>query len=188
MKQYVVQTGENLYDISLKLYGSIEGIVDLLASNDPISMDVELEKGTVLNYHDEISINSDIVKWLDENAVSVKNGNPKLLDYCDDDELRIVIKQSGQMSTIRFALYDGTYMLVDWGDGSSDRIDTTDETELEHNFEDFGNHIIRIYGNANFRLLDFTDLNGTYYLLNVVHVGDLRTKSGLEDLDVLFTT
>lgn len=74
MKQYTVRSGQNIYDVSLTLYGTVEGIFDLLASNEGLTMDTKLSYGMVLNYHEEFIINSSIVSWLKDNNVLVKNG------------------------------------------------------------------------------------------------------------------
>ena len=34
MLQYKVRSGQNIYDVALTLYGSVEGIFDLLVSNE----------------------------------------------------------------------------------------------------------------------------------------------------------
>ena len=50
MKQYITKHGQNIYDISLVLYGSIEGIFDLLVHNDSINLNNAIPTGTVLEY------------------------------------------------------------------------------------------------------------------------------------------
>lgn len=74
MKQYIVRSGQNIYDVSLTLYGTVEGIFDLLISNEGLTMDTKLTYGMVLNYHEEFVVNSGIVSWLTDNSVIVKNG------------------------------------------------------------------------------------------------------------------
>ncbi|MCS2956861.1 hypothetical protein NXX53_06170 [Bacteroides salyersiae] len=44
MGKYTVITGQNLYDIALHIYGSIEGIVDLLMNNPDLSLCDNLKK------------------------------------------------------------------------------------------------------------------------------------------------
>lgn len=74
MPQYTVHTGQNIYDVALTLYGSVEGIFDLLASNEDLTMETKLSYGMVLNYHEEFVVNQDIVTWLESNNVLVRNG------------------------------------------------------------------------------------------------------------------
>lgn len=74
MAQYKVRSGQNIYDVALTLYGSVEGIFDLLASNRWLTMETQLSYGMVLDYHDEFAVNKSNVIWLKDNNVLVKNG------------------------------------------------------------------------------------------------------------------
>lgn len=74
MAQYKVRSGQNIYDVALSLYGSVEGIFDLLASNKWLNMETPLSYGMILNYHEEFVINQSISIWLKDNKVLVKNG------------------------------------------------------------------------------------------------------------------
>ena len=86
MKQYTVRSGQNIYDVSLTLYGTVEGIFDLLISNEGLTMDTKLSYGMVLNYHEEFVINDNIVSWLGSNSVLVKNGE-HVYNYIDIEAL-----------------------------------------------------------------------------------------------------
>lgn len=77
MSTYTVKTGQNIYDVALNLYGSIEGVFDLLISND-ISLDDTLVSGQELAYHDSFVINQDVINSLDDADIVVKNGNTKV--------------------------------------------------------------------------------------------------------------
>ena len=48
MGSYRVVTGQNIYDVALHLYGSVEGIVDLLVNNPALSLETELCSGQEL--------------------------------------------------------------------------------------------------------------------------------------------
>ena len=89
MKQYTVRSGQNIYDVSLTLYGTVEGIFDLLISNEGLTMDTKLSYGMVLNYHEEFVVNSGIVSWLTDNNVLVKNGE-HVYNYID---VEAIVKQ-----------------------------------------------------------------------------------------------
>lgn len=100
MKSYIVKSGQNLFDVAMTLYGSIEGIFDLLVSNQersgydtPLSYDTELQVGDTLNYNPEFLINQDVTEWFNDNNIKVKNGNhiyshqdveDKILTYVDN--------------------------------------------------------------------------------------------------------
>lgn len=82
MAQYQVRSGQNIYDVAMTLYGSVEGIFDLLTSNSWLNMETPLTYGMVLNYHEEFVINKNIVIWLKDNNVLVKNGE-HIYNYLD---------------------------------------------------------------------------------------------------------
>lgn len=86
MAQYKVRSGQNIYDVALTLYGSIEGIFDLLASNTWLDINTKLSYRMVLEYNEEFITNKNIVIWLKENNVLVKNGE-HVQYYLDIEEL-----------------------------------------------------------------------------------------------------
>ena len=99
MAQYKVRSGQNIYDIALTLYGSVEGVFDLLASNEWLNMETQLSYGMILNYHEEFVVNKSIVIWLKDNNVLVKNGE-HIYHYLDMEEL-----VKNHIATYHSALY-----------------------------------------------------------------------------------
>ncbi len=85
MPQYKVRSGQNIYDVALTLHGSVEGIFDLLVSNDWLTMETKLSSGMELNYHDEFVVNKNISLWLKENDIVVKNGE-HIYNYLDIED------------------------------------------------------------------------------------------------------
>lgn len=311
MEQYIVKTGENIFDIAVTLSGTIEGIWDLLVCNDWLSMDTVLEKGMVINYHSEFVVNSNVTKWLKNNNISVKNGHhydndmnisdfiyKSMVDRVDalvsqeltdvqitdvttetesgdtndtteaiseitessqqvtsitssdtasqtvnkaavkkdvsqidaakinitsdiissripsesfavSDETKyqiaqslfnitevsqaettenvaeknaqfwedmcqpkIIIDQYGTFSSIKTVMGSSGFIAVDWGDNTNFDAYWGDgkTTYIEHDFEDTGRHIIRIYGIMDIQDLDLSELNGIYYMISPVYV------------------
>lgn len=116
MNKYKVISGQNLYDVALTLYGSIEGVFDLLACNSNLSFDTSLTKGMVLNYHEDFVINQDIVSWFDTNRVKVKNGKYKSNDV--DVYSTIVNWIDSQNESISTSYKTGVFTQVEVADGS----------------------------------------------------------------------
>ena len=56
MGKYRVVAGQNIYDVALYLYGSIEGVVDLLINNPDLSFATTLTAGRELVYTDDFVI------------------------------------------------------------------------------------------------------------------------------------
>lgn len=80
MNTYTVKSGQNLFDVAMTLYGSIEGIFDLLTSNAEregqasLSYDTSLSAGDVLNYNPDFVINNSIKTHFGDNSIKVANG------------------------------------------------------------------------------------------------------------------
>src|SRR5574344_265254 len=117
METYKVKYGENIFDVALKLYGSIEGIFDLLISNDtsingkPLSINTLLTAGTELNYHTEFIINNDIKEWISDNSITVKNGE-HIFEYCDSQSFisEYLEKYNAEIIKTATELYSGIYV------------------------------------------------------------------------------
>ena len=275
MGTYIVKTGENILDIALKLYGGIEGLFDLLASNGDainqtgLSLNDTLESGMKLTYTDNFLVNPNIKNWMDKNNVKIRNGEhvyyhydiekyttsyvkqynlaiitnafnlwPSMKHYSDggvdsktiEDFLKyvntnsvwieditttdipalengnysrvlnvtvpnrfhvpkIIIKQTGNFSTFTYNLEKNTVMIVDWGDNKAPEICsvTNAKKTIEHCYSDNKGHIINIYGNLSFSLLDLRGVGGTYYPLTEIQVtgdfySDLQTNTTINRL------
>lgn len=257
MSNYTVQSGQNIYDVSLTLYGSIEGIFDLLVSNPGISLDTVLTKGMKLEYHQSFIINKSIPEWFEKHNIKVKNNHYEIHEtdiyeciikfiekqnerlsvaqaapivrpmprriptsggiagitipdnwqipnrgdsthpivqdqlvatigsivaptdkqeleqfYNDAATPKILIKQKGSVCIIDLQLQGGRFIMLDWGDDTEPEgiAASTSIKHVVHNYKDFGEHTITVYGVPNFINLDFTHLNGIYYALAEIPV------------------
>lgn len=74
MGSYRVVSGQNIYDVALHLYGSIEGIVDLLMCNPALTLDTVLKVGEELMYTDDFVIDADVVAYNRQHGVIPANG------------------------------------------------------------------------------------------------------------------
>ena len=78
IKSYIVKSGQNIFDVAIMLHGSIEGVFDLLLSNDELTFNTQLIAGTPLKYHTEFTINDSVAKWFSTNDITVRNGHHKV--------------------------------------------------------------------------------------------------------------
>lgn len=102
---------------------------------------------------------------------------------------RMVIHQQGQLSTIIMKLKPNKHLIIDWGDYSDPQIiDDVKEQEVEHCYKGLGTHIITFYGDFDFELLDFTEVNGVYYPLGVITADHFETQLDIEELNKLIIT
>lgn len=129
MKKYIVKSGQNLYDIALMLYGSIEGVFDLLVSNPNISFNTMLSKNTELNYHEDFVVNQDIVSWFDTNNVRVKNGKyeisganvrSEIIKWINENNQNLINKYlAGDLEVIQKEAELETPQPYDWDGGGT---------------------------------------------------------------------
>lgn len=222
MNQYTVRSGQNIYDVAMTLYGSVEGIFDLLVSNEWLNMETKLSYGMVLNYHEELAINNDVTIWLKDNGVLVKNGehvynylniekfirqhfesyHPELIDSLqlmspDEQNMfwetlytpRMIVQQQGQISAIKMRMRPGKHLILDWGDYMPPQIiEGEDEQEIEHCYKGTSKHVITFYGDFEFAMLDFSNLNGVYYPLGTIYADKFISALKIEELNKLIIT
>lgn len=134
-KTYTVRSGQNLYDVALTLYGSIEGIFDLLISNDDISLNSQLSHGQVLNYNEEFMIEQSLPDWFNSHDVIVKNG----CHYLENIDMKSVIADFVDTQNAAVAkLFKTGQMSVNY--------DITDESAAKKNtfWEDFDGNAIML--------------------------------------------
>lgn len=74
MGKYRVVAGQNIYDVALYLYGSIEGVVDLLINNPDLSFATTLTAGRELVYTDDFVIRADVVAYNGLHGIVPANG------------------------------------------------------------------------------------------------------------------
>lgn len=203
MGKYIVTYGQNLYDVSLHIYGSIEGIVDLMMNNTSLSLDETLRAGDELIYTDDYIINADIVSYNEKNQIIPSNGErnvypkdfsyPKLMEcYLDNKNISVELLVIGNGK-----------VEVDWGDNSQvQAIDLSSQTSsIIHLFD---NQIgtkrkIAIYGDDTIQItkMDLSKLNPSeiYFMRplyierfvinqNTISIGFIPLlKKGIFDID-----
>lgn len=181
MSQYTVRSGQNLFDISLALHGSVEGVVDLLVSNPSISLNDKLESGTVLEYNSEFDVNSDVINWFKNKGVVVKNGSHGLTDLdvkasitnwitsintTEDDEESVITLPTDQfdleqyytdVSTPKIMIQQSgktTQINVQLSEGKFMAVDWGDGSSLQYEYEsnDISN-VAHIYGDDTEHLI-----------------------------------
>lgn len=141
MNKYITKSGQNLYDIALTLYGSIEGIFDLLVSNPSISFNTVFNKGVELNYHDDFVVNQDIVGWFDTNGIKIKNGQydisktnvrSEIIDWIDNNNQKLVDKYLNGDLTLVQSDTEESSQSYDWDEEDAPSViaDTQDNTTI----------------------------------------------------------
>lgn len=124
MNKYITKSGQNLYDIALAIYGSIEGIFDLLISNPDISFETVFTKGVELSYHEDFVLNKDVVNWLDNNNITVKNGNYKITNIDIKEKIKNWLNKTNSQHFNISAEISNDFTIIDKPNLINDEIET----------------------------------------------------------------
>ena len=189
MATYTVKTSQNIFDVALHLYGSIEGLFDLLISNPWLNMTTDLKRGMELEYHDYFVVNNSMKQEIEANNYLPANSERHSYFKKTDEQLVMLcdIEPTAEMTTI-VASGDGT-MIVDWGDNSPLESITLSisETTYEHFFDNtVDERRMKIYGAFDFIKLDISKLNGTIYPVRSLVVDEFVNRSNGRSLKGLF--
>ncbi len=189
MAIYKVKSNQNIYDVALHLYGTIEGMFDLLISNPSLSMSSELRAGMELEYHDDFIINPSIVNQFTENNIIPINGEREVYFKETDAPLRAIIKVPEDIDVFLFSMSGEGVLIVDWGDNSPlENIALTHtQTLIEHHFNSRVNlRRIRFYGDFSILQFDATNLEGEVFLTAPMAVDEYVSHSNDNTLAGLF--
>lgn len=169
MGKYTVIAGQNIFDVALHIYGSIEGIVDLMMNNAELSLARKLKAGDTLEYSDGFVINSDIVAHYRMNSIVPANGERGV--YCKEPSFSKVLAVfiDGKRTSAAFGVSGAGTMEIDWGDNSLLQSIGLSNVwrEIEHGFDNAvsGKRKIILYGDFVFTKVDFTGFQANSIML-----------------------
>lgn len=178
MAKYIVKPNQNLFDVALHVYGSIEGLFDLLISNPDLSMTSDLTYGQELEYHEEFIFNPSIVSEFKNQNIVPSSGARKVYFKRPEEDMIFLIGINADMSLTSLKVAGEGTMIIDWGDNSQlEYIVLSPSLRLvEHYFDnDVDERRIRIYGDTQtlkFTQLDTTGLGGALVLCKPVTVDE----------------
>ena len=181
MAQYQVSSNQNIFDIALHLYGSIEGIYDLLMSNPWLTMKSEIPKGTVLEYHDYFVISPGIVSEINNQQLIPANSERKVYFKKTDAPCVIQLIVPTEAIKIAFVWSGEGDVIIDWGDNSPLEIiqlKSTVEEYLHYFDNNVDNRIIKVYGDFSLRVWDTSGNEGTLYVIRPIIVDEYISQIG----------
>lgn len=189
MAKYKIKTGQNIFDVAIHLYGSIEGLFDLLISNTWLTMNTDLKPGMELEYHDYYVINDGIVNEINNNQIIPSNGSRHVYNKESQYSLRAIchISPDSTLSCLSIS-GDGT-MQIDWGDNSGleDVVLSNSKVSLSHYFDNtVEQRRIKIYGDFDLMTLDSSKLNGDIFPITPIVVDEYVSRSNRNSLKGLF--
>ena len=189
MAQHIVKPNQNIFDVSIELYGSIEGVFDLLISNDWLTINTDLTPGMILEYHDYFIINEGIVNSIKENNYIPANGERHVYYNNPDYDLIAVCGINHIKDRSSFIVSGHGNMQIDWGDNSGLQTITLSVTPCEyvHYFDNIVDvRRMKIYGECSLMTFDPSNINGDIFLVKQLVVDEFISKSNGYSLKGLF--
>ena len=190
MGKYKVIAGQNIYDVALHLYGSIEGIVDLMMCNTDLSLDTTLKVGDELIYSDDFIINADVVAYNEMHGIVPSNGEHHVYPKVFTRPLAVAFSLPTQILSVQCSVSGVGTLEIDWGDNSDTEVITlTDKPQLLKHI--FDNKVrkrrrIRWFTDAYFKQVDWSGLQPTsVVVLKSLPIEELTTKDATLTLDSL---
>lgn len=183
MATYTVKPNQNLFDVALHIYGSIEGLFDLLISNPDLNMTSELSYGQVLTYHEDFVLNKSVTEGFKTQNITPSSGARKVYFKRPDEDLIFLIGVNADMAFTTFKVAGEGTMIIDWGDNSELQYValTVAIQSIEHYFDnDTEKRRIRIYGDTDtlkLTQLDTTGLGGALILCKPIIVDEYTCTS-----------
>ncbi len=163
MGKYTITAGQNIYDVAMHLYGSIEGIVDLMMSNDELSLDSTLAIGQELVYSDDFVINADVVAYNETHSIVPANGEQHVYPKTFTKPQAVTISLNPATINVKCLVSGIGTLEIDWGDNSdTERIILTNKPiELTHTFDNKvrSKRKIRWFTDATFVQIDWSGLH-----------------------------
>lgn len=139
MATYKVKYGQNIFDVATMLYGSIEGIFDLLISNPWLNMDTELNDTMELEYHESYVLNRDVVNEIQTSGVIMANSEGNISGVSMDGmELIAIVYLNDYLTNVAFEITGIGKCLVEWEDGAEYGFELTPTTpiiEVQHFYD-----------------------------------------------------
>ena len=188
MGNYRVITGQNIYDVALHLYGSIDGIVDLLINNPGLSLETELRTGQELTYTDGFIINADVVAYNEMHGIVPSNGERHVYPKHFTCPQTAVFSLSAALVSVQCEVSGTGTLEIDWGDDSAAETVILGHIPytLHHTFDSRVRHKrkIRWFADASFRHIDWSGMTpSSVILLRELHVEELTLRGCTLALD-----
>ena len=121
MGKYRVVAGQNIYDVALYLYGSIEGVVDLLINNPDLSFATTLTAGRELVYTDDFVIRADVVAYNGLHGIVPANGERHVYPKTFTLPLAVVLTLAAGIITVQCAVSGAGQLEIDWATTATPR-------------------------------------------------------------------
>ena len=185
-----VIAGQNIFDVALHLYGSIEGLVDLMMNNPDLSLDTTLTVGQELVYTDGFVINADVVAYNAARGIVPANGEHHVYPKYPEGQLSVEFHLPAAVLNVSCTASGTGSLEIDWGDNSEiEKIELRNaRLHLNHTFDNTikGTRRIRWYSRAEFKTLDWSGLQpDSIFLFHPLRVEELTLQNASVSLEGL---
>lgn len=189
MAIYIVKPNQNLFDVALHIYGSIEGLFDILITNDNLNMNSELHAGQEIEYHEGYQIHSSIVNEMKSQNLVPSNGERHVYFKETSAPFRFIVGVYPDLNVISFVAGGEGTMIIDWGDNSD-----LEEVQLSHTAKKvehyFDNTVelrrMKVYGDFSFTEFDPSELGGNILYTRPITVDEYTSQANGFSLVGLF--
>lgn len=190
MGSYKVIAGQNIYDVALHVHGSVEGITDLLVSNESLSLDDDLRADDMLFYTDDYRIDKEVSAYYQTHGITPASGELHVYPKSFTLPLTVELYLSNEAINAGFAVSGHGKLEIDWGDNSAVETITVDGNSIHanHLFDSpvGGKRKVLLYMEGCFKLLDFSELLPfSMYILKPVYVERFVLKNAALGIDSL---
>lgn len=182
MPIYKVKPGQTLYDVAVNIYGTIEGLFDLIITNSDKNMMSDLKAGDELEYHEEYILQQAIAKQIGDKKIKIANGSNNTIPSTFNEMPKIILKVNSSEDSISLNMIGQGAMIIDWGDLSPTKEHTFEinrEEHFTHNFENVDEeHVVRIYGDFSLTLFQLNDCDCNVFVTRNINVGTFISDGG----------
>lgn len=189
MATYKVTTNQNIFDVALLLYGSIEGLFDLLISNEWLDMETDLIPGMELEYHDYFVVNDGMKSAMNTKSLIPANRERHVYLKHPTEELAFLCDIDADEHSVSFMISGSGNMLIDWGDNTDlETVQLAVEQQIvEHYFDNVTEkRRIKVYGDFQIITLDTTKIGGALKLMRPITVDEYTSHANSYPLQGLF--
>ncbi len=172
---YKTTHGQSIYDVALHIYGSVEGITDLLINNETLSIDTTLQSGDELIYTDDYILNKEVVAYYTTHNITPSTGLRSVYPKYPTLPKSIEIYTSNKSLSVSLSIWGVGRIEIDWGDNSDiQSVELKDEPlKLSHTFDNKikSSRKITLYFNTPLKSLDFSGVMPTsFYILRSIYI------------------
>lgn len=190
MGKYKITAGQNIYDVALHIYGSIEGVTDLMINNENLSLEANLKSGDELVFSDDYVINPEVIAYYQTHHIIPSAGERNVYPKEFTMPLLMEVLCKNSEISVDFSLSGSGKIEIDWGDNSAVEILNlgSNKTNITHLFDSSvgENRRIALYGNVSLKSLDIKGLRPSeFYLLCPIEIEQFTLCDTVVALDSL---